>query len=226
MIILDTGTSGGGAQQLLKMGPNCRFVWVLLLSPFCSSHDQAHGRQDTFACLRVCVAETLETEVTPCTGGDSPLLPTDWCRRAVGTANSWLLGMPGLFRRYFKIEHILSFRWHTYSSVYIDLRWSSAYVHNFFFLPEASKDFIQNTSWWLYWKTRSEGQMQIPHVIMTKEFLNKEMEDLSVLQWRNSNKEISIGQYWRKCQCVNQTCNIAKGRWQQLWIRDIQMPQG
>lgn len=45
-------------------------------------------------------------------------------------------------------------------------------------------------------------------MITTKEFLNKEMEGLSVLQQQNSNKEISIGQYWQKCQCVNQTCNM------------------
>lgn len=56
------------------------------------------------------------------------------------------------------------------------------------------------------WKDRYH--MQIPHMITTKEFLNKEMEGLSVLQQQNSNKEISIGQYWQKCQCVNQTCNM------------------
>lgn len=54
--------------------------------------------------------------------------------------------------------------------------------------------------------------MQIPHVIMTKEFLNKEMEDITVLQWQNSDKEISTGQFKQMCQCVKQACNTGQGR--------------
>lgn len=54
--------------------------------------------------------------------------------------------------------------------------------------------------------------MQTSHAIITKVFLNKEMEDASVLQWQNSSKETSSGQYKQKCQCVNQECNMAQGR--------------
>jgi len=134
MIILVRDTSSGRwALQLIKRAPQRRFVQVFLLSPFHSSPDQAHGRQDTFACLWVYVAETLETVVTLRTGGDSSLLPKEWRGMAAGTANDWLLGVLGLFRKYSKTAYILSFGWHKYSSVFNDWRWSSDCVHKWIF---------------------------------------------------------------------------------------------
>lgn len=54
--------------------------------------------------------------------------------------------------------------------------------------------------------------MQIPHVLMTKEFLNKKMEGVPLLRWQILNKKISTGQFQQMCQCVKQACNMAQSR--------------
>lgn len=54
---------------------------------------------------------------------------------------------------------------------------------------------------------------------MTKELLNKEMEDAPVLRLQNWNKDISPGQHRLKYHHVNQACNMAQDRWQWLWNR-------
>lgn len=78
-----------------------------------------------------------------------PLVPTHWWGRASGAASGGLLGVFGVCRKYFWVTHTLSFRWHTHSSVYSDLRWISDYIgccccRFFFFFPltEAKKDFL------------------------------------------------------------------------------------
>lgn len=198
---------------MIKMVPQCRLVEVLLLSPFCPSHDQARGRQILLHVYEFVWLRPWRQRSPPALEGIVASCQQNGGARQQQQQMTDCLGCLGYLENTLR-QHIYFASDDTHILLYTMTRDGAVTVSTtvvFFFLPEVSS--IQKISQWLYWKKRPEGQMQIPHVVMTKGFLNKEMEGILVFQQQNSNKEISTGQFKQICQCgVKQAHNTAQGR--------------
>lgn len=72
--------------------------------------------------LHVCESVWLRGHPSTASEGAVPSAANRLLGRASGAASGGLLGVFGVCRKYFWVTHTLSFRWHTHSSVYSDLR--------------------------------------------------------------------------------------------------------